>query len=154
MFDIFTGKEKLWVVSGKKDNFDVSPAINPGNFENITIKQNKERKFMFGLFSLTDLNQTEDHVQVNLFDAQQAMNGKRIKIWSADSSGKYEASLVLADGTTIVSLESTGTQQFREAERITKKDWLGWIIKGGARGSATVFSSILTASVGLPGVIV
>ena len=109
---------------------------------------------MFGLFSQTDLNQTQDHVQVHLFDAQQAVNGKRIKIWRADPAEKFKASLVLADEATVVSLESSGTQQFREAERITKKDWLGWTIKGGARGSATVFSSILTAAVGVPGVIV
>ena len=154
MFDIFTGKESLWVVSGTKDNFDVSPEINPGNFENITIKQNKEGKFMFGLFSLTDLNQSKDNVQVSLFDAQQALNGKRIKIWRADPAGKFEASLVLADEATVVSLERSGTQQFREAERVTRKDWLKWIIKGAARGSAKVFSSILEAAVGVPGVTV
>ena len=77
------------------------------------------------------------------------MNGKRIKIWRADPAEKFEASLVLADEATVVSLEISGTQQFREAERITKKDWLGWTVKG-ARGSATVFSSILTAFVGVP----
>ena len=144
-----TGNEPLWVVSGKKDNFDVSPAINPGVCDKITFKQNKEGKFMFGPFSRTDISQEGDHVQVNLFDAQQALNGKKIQIFRSDPAGKFEASLVLTDEANPQPLESSGTQQFREAERISKKDWLGWILPNTIKGGARVFSSILTASVGI-----
>ena len=137
-------------MSGKKDNFDVSPAINPGNFENITIKQNKERKFMFGLFSLTDLNQTQDHVQVNLFDAQQALNAMKISIWRSDPSGKIEASMFLTDEADPQPLESSGTKHFREKERISKKDWLGWILPQAIPAAGGVFRAILNAATGVP----
>merc|ERR1719234_1004650 len=91
-----TGYEPLCIVSGKKDNFDVSPVINPGSSDNITIKQNSDKKFMFGPFSARDLKNEKDQVPVNLFDAQKAVNVTKIKIWR--TAGKFEASMFLTDG--------------------------------------------------------
>ena len=67
-------------MSGKKENFVVSPVIQPGSTAMITIKQNSKGKFKFGLFSMTDLGQDNDNIHVNLFDARQAVNGKKIYI--------------------------------------------------------------------------
>ena len=91
-----SGKEPLWIVSGKKENFVVSPTINPGTSDRITIKQNSERRFKFGPFSLSDLGQGKDQVQVNMLDAQQAVNVRKINIWRSDP-GKFEASMILTD---------------------------------------------------------
>ena len=140
------GNETLWIVSGHKDNFDVSPAINPGTCQSITIKQNKEGRFKFGPFSLNDLGKGKDHVQVNLFDAQQAVNAVKINVWKSDSASKFEASMVLADEALPQPLKSSGTQHFREVERITKKDWLGWILPNAIQAGGTAFSSILSAA--------
>ena len=139
----------MWVVSGKTHNFVVSPAINPGTSDRITIKQNSEGRFKFGPFSLTDLGQGKDRVQVNMMDAQQAANVKKINIWRSDP-GKFEASMVLTDEADPQPLESSGTQQFRDRERICRKDWLGWIVPKAVSGGAKVFSSILTAATGAP----
>merc|ERR1711941_136349 len=105
--------------------------INPGTSDRITIKQNSEGRFKFGPFSLSDLGQGKDQVQVNMFDAQQAVNVKKINIWRSDPAmGKFEASMVLTNENKAdpQPLESFGNQQFRDGERICKKDWLGWIV--------------------------
>ena len=143
-----SGKEPLWIVSGKKESFVVSPTINPGTSERITIKQNG-KMFLFGPFSLSDLGQGKDQVQVNMFDAQQAVNVKKINIWRSDP-GKFEASMVLTDEADPQPLKSSGNQQFRDGERISRKDWLGWIVPNAISGGATMFSSILTAATGVP----
>ena len=131
-------------MSGKKESFVVSPTINPGTSITITIKQNSERRFKFGPFSLSDLGQSKDQVQVNMFDAQQAVNVKKINIWRSDP-GKFEASMVLTDEADPQPLESSGNQQFRDGERICRKDWLGWIVPNAVTASSTVFRSLLTA---------
>merc|ERR1712183_829014 len=142
-----TGKEPLWVVSGKKENFVVSPVIKPGftSTAKITIKQNSQGKFKFGLFSRTDLGQDNSNVQVNLFDARQAVNGKKIYIGRSEM-GKFEASLLLTDEADLQPLRDAGTEQYRDAERICKKDWLGWIIPN----AVTMFTSVLSALTGAP----
>ena len=84
---------------------------------------------------------------MNLFDAQQAVNAVKIKI-KINSASKFEASMVLTDETQPQPLESSGTQHFREAERITKKDWLGWIVPNAIKAGPKIFSSILSASTG------
>ena len=76
----FAGSETMCIVSGKKEDFVVSPAINPGTCENITIMQNNKGKFKFGAFSREDLGQDNDHIHVNMFDAQQAANAVKICI--------------------------------------------------------------------------
>ena len=128
-------------MSGKKDNFDVSPVINPGSSVNITIKQNSDKKFMFGPFSAKDLNQEKDQVHVDLFDAQKAVNVTKIHIWR--TAGKFEASILLTDEAYTQPLESSGTKHFREKERISKKDWLGWIVPKAIPAATGVFSAIL-----------
>ena len=136
----------MWIVSGRKDNFDVSPAIQPGTCQSITIRQNKEGRFKFGPFSLDDLSHGKNHVHVNLFDAQQAVNAVKIIIWMSDSASKFEASMVLTDETQPQPLESSGTQHFREVERITMKDWLGWIVPNTIKAGPKLLSSVLSAS--------
>ena len=137
-------------MSGKKDDFDVSPDIKPGTSDNITIRQDKEGRFKFGPFSFSDLNQGKDHVHVNLFDAQQAVNAEKIIIMRSDTASKFEASMLLTDETQPQPLESLGTQHFREAERITMKDWLGWIVPNTIKAGPKIFSSILSAATGAP----
>ena len=150
-------------MSGKKENFVVSPVIQPGSNAKITIKQNSQKKFEFGLFSRTDLGQDDNNVHVNLFDARQALNGKKIYIWrngkekdlfgklsstfsqSEPEKGKFEAYLVLTDEADPLPLRDTGTEHYRDAERISKKDWLGWIVPNAVTAISTVFTSILTA---------
>ena len=127
----------------------MSPVIQPGFKAKITIKQNSEGKFQFGLFSRTDLGQDNNNVQVNLYDARQAVNGKKINIWRCDEGkGNFGASIVLTDEAAPQSLESSGSEHYRDAERITKKDWLGWIVPNTISASATMFQSILTAVTG------
>ena len=158
----------MWLVSGKRENFVVSPVIQPGSSAMITIKQNSEGKFKFGLFSRTDLGQDNNNVQVNLFDARQAVNGKKIYIWRAEKEKnllgklsstfsqsdpekeKFEASLVLTDEADPQPLRDAGTEHYRDAERITKKDWLGWIVPNAVTAGATMFTSILSALTGAP----
>ena len=138
-------------MSGKKENFVVSPVIQPGSTAMITIKQNSKGKFKFGLFSRTDLGQDDNNIHVNLFDARQAVNGKKIYIGRSEKeNGKFEASLVLTDEADPQPLRDAGTEQYRDAERITKKDWLGWIVPNAVTASSTVFTSILTAVTGAP----
>ena len=128
----------------------MSPVINPGTGINVTIKQNKEGRFKFGPFSLTDLMHGKDNVQVNLFDAQQALNAMKISIWRSDPSGKIEASMFLTDEADPQPLESSGTKHFREKERISKKDWLGWILPQAIPAAGGVFRAILNAATGAP----
>ena len=110
----------------------------------ITIKQNSDKKFLFGPFSETDLKQDKNQVHINLFDAQQALNVKKISIWKSEPAGKFEASMLLTNEAVPQPLMSLGTKHFREEDRINKKVWLGWGITGGA----TLLASILTASTG------
>ena len=139
------------MVSGKKENFVVSPVIQPGSTAMITIKQNSEGKFLFGLFSSTDLGQDNSNIHVHLFDARQAVNGKRINIWRSEKEkGKFEASLLLTDEAEPQPLRDAGTKHYRDGERITKKDWLGWIVPKAISASATMFTSILSAATALP----
>ena len=139
------------MVSGKKENFVVSPVIQPGTKAMITVKQNSKGKFKFGLFSRTDLGQDDNNVHVNLFDAGQASNGKKINIWRSEiGNGKFEASLVLTDEADPQPLRDAGTEHYRDAERITKKDWLGWIVPNAVNAGATMFTSILSALTGAP----
>ena len=137
-------------MSGKKDDFDVSPDIKPGTSDNITIRQDKEGRFKFGPFSFSDLNQGKDHVHVNLFDAQQAVNAEKIIIMRSDTASKFEASMVLTDEIQPQPLESSGTQHFREVERITMKDWLGWGVPNSIKAGPKIFSSILSAATWTP----
>ena len=138
-------------MSGKKESFVVSPVIQPGSTAMITIQQNSEGKFKFGLFSMTDLAQDKDNVHVNLFDARQAVNGKKIYIWRDDSvKEKFEASMILTDEVDPQPLREAGTEHYRDGERITKKDWLGWIVPNTISAVATVFKSILGAVTGAP----
>ena len=137
------------MVSGKKESFVVSPVIQPGSKAKITIKQNSERKFQFGLFSRTDLGQDNNNVQVNLYDARQAVNGKKINIWRCEEGkGNFGASIVLTDEAAPQSLESSGSEHYRDAERITKKDWLGWIVPNAIKAASKGFQSILGAVTG------
>ena len=53
---------------------------------------------------LVDYNQ----VHVNLFDAQRAVNGTKIKIWR--TAGKFEVSMLLTDEAEPQPLESLGTK--------------------------------------------
>ena len=126
----------------------MSPVINPGSSNNITIKQNSDKKFMFGPFSARDLKNEKDQVHVNLFDAQKAVNVTKIKIWR--TAGKFEASMFLTDGADPQPLESTETKHFREKERISKKDWLGWILPQAIPAASGVFRAILNAATGVP----
>ena len=137
------------MVSGKKEKFVVSPVIQPGSKSMITIKENSQGKFKFGLFSRPDLGQDNNNIQVNLFDARQALNGKKIYVGRSEM-GKFEASLVLTDEADPQPLRDVGTEHYRDAERITKKDWLGWIVPKAVTASSTVFTSILTAVTGTP----
>ena len=126
----------------------MSPRIQPGTDENITIKQNSDGKFMSGPFSLTDLMHEKGSVQVNLFDAHQADNVAKISIWRSESAGKFEANMLLTDEADPQPLESLESKHYREAERISKRDWLGWIVPNAITAGATVFSSILSAATG------
>ena len=137
----------MWIVSGRKDNFDVSPEIQPGTSENITIRQNKEGRFKFGIFCLRDLSHGKNQVHVTLFDAQQAVNVVKIIIMRSDSASKFEASMLLTDETQPQPLESSGTKHFRESERISKKNWLGWILPNAIKAGSTVFDASLGATV-------
>ena len=114
------------MVSGKKESFVVSPVIQPGSTAMITIQKNSEGKFKFGLFCMTDLGQDKDNVHVNLFDARQAVNVKKIYIWREE---KFEASMMLTDEVDPQPLREAGTEHYRDDERITRKDWLGWSVK-------------------------
>ena len=126
----------------------MSPVINPGSSVNITIKQNSDKKFMFGPFSARDLNQEKDQVNVNLFDAQKAVNVTKIKIWR--TAGKFEASMFLTDEADPQPMESSGSKHFREKERISKKDWFGWILPQAIPAASGVFRAILNAATGVP----
>ena len=144
-----TGKEPFCIVSGKRESFDVSPVINPGKFRQaVTIRQNADKKFIFGPFSAEDFNKDKAQVQVHLFDAQQALNVKKINIWR--SGGKFEATMILTDESDPEPMESKGTKQYREKDRINKKDWLGWIVPGAVDAGAKGLGTILTVSTGLP----
>ena len=132
-------------MSGKKENFVVSPAIPPGSTSTITVKQNSKGKFTFGLFSRTDLGQDDNNIHVNLFDAGQAVNGKKINIGRSEKEkGKFEASLVLTDEADPQPLRDAGTEHYRDAERITKKDWLGWIVPNASKAVDNTLQSAIS----------
>ena len=141
----------MCIVSGKKENFDVSPVINPGKSNIITIKQNSDKKFIFGPFSETDLKQDKNQVHINLFDAQQALNVKKINVWKSEPASKIEVSMLLTEEANPQPMMSLGTKHFREADRINKKDWLSWIVPNTITGGTTVLASILTAATGTGG---
>ena len=133
------GEEPFCIVSGKRESFDVSPVINPGRCIKVTIRQNADKKFIFGPFTEKDFNQDKSQVQVHLFDAQEALNVKKINIWR--SAGKFEASMLLTDNSDLQPMESKGTKQYREKDRINKKDWLGWLAPAGPALLTGAFSA-------------
>ena len=128
----------LAVISGKKTNFDVSPVISPGTEAMVSIKQNSRGLFEFGPFSPKAILGGKE-VEANMFDAQQAINGKKIKIWQT-YHGQVESSLVLTSEPGQVMLSSTRTKHYRDRERITVKDWLGWTVPSAITAVGTIAS--------------
>ena len=132
-------------MSGRKENFDVSPDINPGVTYKVTIKKNNDGKFAFGPFT----TQGTDHIKVNLFDAQEAINVEKISIRKSNSES-FEASMLLRGETEPQPMESLGTEHFREADRISRKDLLNAIAPNAITAGSSMISSIISASTGTP----
>ena len=116
------------MVSGPSASFDVSPVINGGTEAKITIKQNS--RFFFGIFAREDCLQ-EGEVQANMFDAQECSRVKKIQIWRSEE-GQIGAATVLTDRPEPQNMVSTGSEHYRDGDRVTRKDWLGWGVKLGS----------------------
>jgi len=125
-----TGEVPLYVVTGKKHNFDVSPIINGGTGANINIKQSRKGKFEFGVYS-EDSKEHGTEVRANMFNAREVGGGKKIHVWR-EINGEFKASIVLCHNKEQL-LKSTRTEHYRDKDRITLKDMLGWVL--GAVGS-------------------
>ena len=115
------------MVSGPRTSFDVSPVIHGGTEAEISIKENSSKLFHFGLFSREDVLR-DDAVQANMFDAREFDGGKKIQIWRSED-GQIGASMTLPGRPDPQPLTSTGTKDYRDQDRIVRKDWLGWGIK-------------------------
>ena len=85
------------MVSGRRTDFDVSPIIKGGTEVSVVIKRNRHGRFEFGPYSREDVTR-EEEVQANMFDAQEMLNGKKIKILRT-SDGQIKASMVLTTST-------------------------------------------------------
>ena len=132
------------VVSGKKTDFDVSPIIAPGTEAMVSIKQNSRGLFEFGPFS-TEAILDKSEVNANMFNAQQALNGKKIKIWQT-YLGQVESSMILTSNPGEMMLVSTRTKHYRDKDRITMKDWIGWTVPN----TISAVGSIASLLSGLP----
>ena len=114
------------MVSGKKESYDVSPTVNGGTEADINIWENENDKFIFGL---TETYQ-ESGVRVNLFNARARDGIKKIQIWQSEK-GQVGAAMVLTTSPDPVPMRSIGDRQYREGDRINKKDLYGWGVTAG-----------------------
>ena len=107
------------MVSGPRANFDVSPVINGGTKEQITIRKGK--KFEFGLI-MEDVHK-ENEFRVKMFDARECNGIKKIQIWQSEED-KIEAVMVLTGRADPLPMSTTKDKHYRKGDRITIKNFL------------------------------
>ena len=116
----------------------------------ISRSRKNTRGFEFGLCvvpgagqnSRTDGSQKE--YLATMFDAQEVVKGKLIKVWR--QSGAHKASIVLTDGTE-QPLINTRTVHYREQDRVSSKTKINWAVE--FFGSvANIASTAVTAATG------
>ena len=119
----------MYVVIGRMRQFEAMLLRN-GEEKTFELKSNSKDEFEFGLGAITA--QTESGVgnrefQADIFNALQVDKGKMIKI---DMHGnRRDVTLVTVDGKEHI-LKMIRTKTFKDADRITAKNWFGWIFPG------------------------
>ena len=116
----------MYVVVGRMRQFEAILLRN-GEEKVFELKSNSKDEFEFGLGAKT--TQTEIEVgrrefQADMFDALQVDKGKKIKIESSEN--ERNATLVTVDGREH-SLQKIRNKTFKDEDRITAKNWLGWV---------------------------
>ena len=96
----------------------------------LAIKANFRDNYEFGLAPImaqteTEVGKREFHAA--LFNAQQVLRGKKIRIDVRDN--QRIITLITADDREHV-LNMTRQKSFQDAERISAKNWLNWIVPG------------------------
>ena len=96
----------------------------------LEVKPNSRDNYEFGLAPIMAQTETkvgEREFHAKLFNAQQVLRGKKIRI-----DVKYNQTiitLITADDKEHV-LNMTRQKCFQDAERISAKNWLNWIVPG------------------------
>merc|ERR1712227_104027 len=116
----------IYVVVGRMRQFEAILLKN-GQEKVFELKSNSKDEFEFGLGAKT--TQTEIEVgrrefQADMFNALQVDKGKKIKIESSEN--ERNATLVTVDGREH-SLQKIRNKTFKDEDRITAKNWLGWV---------------------------
>ena len=106
LLTIYSGRETLCLVSGRRRNFEVSPPLRAGTSLRIKVKENK-KGLEFGLVT-AEAGNLKDYKAV-MFDARAVVNVKVFKI--SGSSGEFRVSAVSTDGTE-TELKNTRTKQY------------------------------------------
>ena len=136
-------------MSGKKTDFNGTPELAAGVEKNIEIKKNT-RGFEFGLCVVTGAGQnsrtgeSQKEYLATMFDAQEVVKGKLIKVWR--QSGAHKASIVLTDGTE-QPLINTRTVHYREQDRVNSKTKINWALEFFS-SVANIASTAATAATG------
>ena len=114
------------MVSGRKENWDLSIPIAAGANQAIIVKKNS-KKYEFGLIPADNTNSGIQGYPAQMFDSKYIADVEAFNVWKA-FNGPCEASAIV-NGETF-HLQSERTEHYREKDRINKKDIITWGVDG------------------------
>jgi len=128
-----TGDIPLYVVSGRKENWDANPPIAPGAKQPMTVKKNSG-KYEFGLIPDDNTNSMIQGHLAQMFDSKLQTDVESFNVWKT-FNGPCGASAIHVNGETF-DLKSNSTEHYREKDRINWKTVLtsGAEVVGGLAG--------------------
>jgi len=129
------GTDDLVIVTGKKESYN-DWIVKAGETTRFCVQKNQKGIYEFGLSAEVMRYKNEKEVQALMFNAQEYDNVKLINI-AQTAEPRLSAEVVLTDNTAH-SIDNIRTKHYRDSDRISKKDWLKWIlpntIKAGGKG--------------------
>ena len=106
------------MVSGRKENWDLSPPIAAGAKRRITVKKNR-MGYEFGLIPADNTNSGIQGHPAQMFDSKYIADVEAFNVWKA-FNGPFGASAIM-NGETF-HLQSNRTKHYRDEDRINTKN--------------------------------
>ena len=130
------------MVSGRKENWDLSIPIAAGANQAIIVKKNS-KKYEFGLIPADNTNRGIQGYLAQMFDSKLQTDVESFNVWKAPN-GPCGASAIHVNGETF-DLKSNRTEHYREKDRINKKTVLTALgqVVGGVAGLAEQVTSFV-----------
>ena len=124
------------MVSGRKENWDLSIPIAAGANQAIIVKKNS-KKYEFGLIPADNTNSGIQGHRAEMFDSKRIADVEAFNVWKA-FNGPCEASAIV-NGETF-HLLSERTEHYRDEDRINKENIITWVAEG--LGTVVAFINI------------